>query len=60
MWAQWARLQDELGRRILHILNDMSGKPRLDPQVEQLIAMSGTFWLQRPSSIVVPKHHRAA
>ncbi len=60
MWAQWALLQDELGRRILHILNDMSGKPRLDPQVEQLIAMSGTFWLQRPSSIVVPKHHRAA
>ena len=60
MWAQWALLQDELGRRILQILNDMSGKPRLDPQVEQLIAMSGTFWLQRPSSIVVPRHHRAA
>jgi len=60
MWAQWALLQDELGRRILQILNAMSGKPRLDPQVEQLIAMSGTFWLQRPSSIVVPRHHRAA
>jgi len=60
MWAQWALLQDELGRRILQILNDMSGKPRLDPQVEQLIAMSGTFFLQRPSLIVVPRHHRAA
>ena len=60
VWAQWALLQDELGRRILHILNGLSGKSRLDPKVEQLIAMSGTVWLQRPSSILVPSRHRAA
>jgi len=60
MWAQWALPQDELGPRILQILNGLSDQPRLDPQLEQLIAMSGIVWLRRPSSIIVPGHDRAA
>jgi len=60
MWAQWALQQDEVGPHILHILNSLTGKPRLDPQAEQLIAMSGTVWVRRPSSILVPKRHQAA
>jgi hypothetical protein len=60
MWAQWALPQDELGPRMLHMLRAQPTHSRLDPKVEQLIAMSGTVWLQRPSSIVVPKRHRAA
>jgi hypothetical protein len=60
MWAPWALPQDELGQRMLHMLNAQPPHSRLDPKVEQLIAMSGTVWLQRPSSIVVPKRHRAA
>ena len=60
IWAPCALPQDELGRRILHTLNGLSGKRRLDPKVEQLIAMSGTVWLRRPSSIIVPGRHRAA
>ena len=60
MWAQWALPQAELGERMLHMLNGQPGHARLDPKVEQLIAMSGTVWLQRPPSIVVPRRHRAA
>ena len=60
VWAQWALPQDELGPRILHILNGLSGKPRLDPIAEQLIAMSGTVWVRRPSSILVPRRHQVA
>ncbi|HVS05743.1 MAG TPA: hypothetical protein VHK65_06200 [Candidatus Dormibacteraeota bacterium] len=60
MWAQWALEQSELGQRVLHMLNAQPGHSRLDPKVEQLIAMSGTVWLHRPSSIVVPKRNRAA
>src|SRR5216683_1679607 len=30
------------------------------PQAEQLIAMTGTVWLRRPSSILVPRRHQAA
>jgi hypothetical protein len=60
MWTQWALPQDELGRRILQILNGLSCQPRLEPETEQLIAMSGVVWLQRPSSIIVPKRHRVA
>jgi hypothetical protein len=59
MWAQWALPQAEIGSRILEILSGLPG-PRLDPQAERLIAMSGIVWLQRPSSIIVPKRHRAA
>src|SRR5712691_4847931 len=59
-WAKWALPQDELGPRMLHMLNGQPGHSRLDPKVEQLIAMSGTVWLQRPSSIVVPKRYQAA
>jgi hypothetical protein len=59
MWAQWALPQAEIGSRILEILIGLPG-PRLDPQAERLIAMSGIVWLQRPSSIIVPKRYRAA
>jgi hypothetical protein len=60
MWAQWALPQDELGPRILQILNELPRQPHLNPQVEQLIAMSGSVWVRRPSSILVPGRHRAA
>jgi hypothetical protein len=60
MWAQWSLPQAELGERMLHMLNGQPGHARLDPKVEQLIAMSGTVWLHRPPSIVVPRRHRAA
>jgi len=60
MWSQWALPQSELGERVLDILNVQPAHSQLDPKVEQLIAMSGTVWLQRPSSIVVPKRHEAA
>jgi hypothetical protein len=60
MWAQWALPQAELGGRVLDMLNVKPGQSRLDPKVEQLIAMSGIVWLQRPPSIVVPRRHRAA
>ena len=59
-WAQWALPQAELGQRVMDMLS--AGPPhfRLDPKVEQLIAMRGTVWLRRPSSIVVPGRHPAA
>jgi hypothetical protein len=60
MWAQWALPQDELGQRMLQMLSAQPGHSRLEPKVEQLIAMSGTVWLHRPPSIVVPGRHRAA
>jgi hypothetical protein len=60
MWARWALPQAELGPRILQILNELPGRPHLDPQGEQLITMSGIVWVRRPSSILVPGRHRAA
>ena len=60
MWAQWAFPQDQLGPRIIQHLNSLPSRQRLDPEVEQLIAMSGSVWVQRPSSIIVPRSHRAA
>ena len=59
-WAQWALPQAELGPRVMDMLS--AGPPhfRLDPKVEQLIAMRGTVWLRRPSSIVVPGRRPAA
>jgi hypothetical protein len=60
MWAPWALPQAELGQRMLQMLNAQPGHSRLDPKMEQLIAMSGAVWLRRPSSIVVPKRDRAA
>jgi hypothetical protein len=60
MWAQWALPQSELGRRVLRMLNAQPSHARLDPKVEQLLAMSGTVWLRRPSSILVPRRHLAA
>jgi hypothetical protein len=59
MWAQWALPQDELAHRLLQILNAPTHS-RPNPKVEQLIAMSGTVWLRRPSSVVVPSRRRAA
>jgi hypothetical protein len=60
MWAQWALPQSELGQRVLRMLNAQPGHARLDPKVEQLLAMSGIVWLRRPSSILVPRRHLAA
>jgi hypothetical protein len=60
MWAPWALPQSQLGQRVLHMLNAQKGQSHLDPKVEKLIAMSGTVWLRRPSSIVVPGRHQAA
>lgn len=59
-WSQWALPQAELGERILHMLNTQPAHSGLDPKVEQLLAMSGTVWIRRPSSIVVPRRNRAA
>ena len=60
IWAPWALPQAELGQRVLHMLTGQQGHSKLDPRVEQLIAMSGIVWLHRPSSIIVPSRHRAA
>lgn len=60
MWAQWGLPQEQLGPRIIQYLNSLPGRERLDPAVEQLIAMSGSVWVRRPSSIIVPGSHRAA
>ncbi len=60
MWAQWAFPQDQLGPRIIQHLNSLPSRQRFDPELEQLIAMSGSVWVQRPSSIIVPRSHRAA
>jgi len=60
MWAPWALPQAELGQRVLDMLSARPPQSRLDPKAEQLIAMSGTVWLRRPSSIIVPSRHRAA
>jgi hypothetical protein len=60
IWSQWALPQAELGLRILQFLQGLSPQARLDRQAEQLIAMSGTVWLRRPSSILVPRRHQAA
>jgi hypothetical protein len=56
----WALPQSGRGQRMLRMLNAQPGQSCLDPKVEQLIAMSGTVWLHRPPSIVVPRRHRAA
>jgi hypothetical protein len=58
--GMWTQSQSEVGQRMLRMLNAQPGQSRLDPKVEQLIAMSGTVWLHRPPSIVVPRRHRAA
>jgi hypothetical protein len=60
MWTQWALAQADLGPRVLQLLNGLPAPTRLDPRAEQLIAMSGAVWVRRPSSIIVPKSHRAA
>jgi hypothetical protein len=60
MWARWALRQEDLGSRILQILNDLPAQAHLKPRVEQLLALSRTVWVQRPSSIIVPQRHRAA
>src|SRR6266851_334408 len=60
IWSQWALPQAELGPRILQFLQGLPPQARLDRQAEQLIAMTGTVWLRRPSSILVPRRHQAA
>lgn len=60
MWAQWGLPQDQLGHRIIQYLSSLPSRQRLDAEVEQLIAMSGSVWVQRPSSIIVPRSHQAA